>query len=121
MAAPKRNKNAIGNRGGGRLKHSDLNKLWDLWDGNINLKSIKSTYNKSTGLRTFKSAYDAFCYKVLHGDTTMLRMLLDKLYADQKYIETSDFSNLNYRKDLKHLSNEELYKLKQKLASELME
>ncbi len=115
MAAPKGNKNAQGNIGGGRSKAGEISKLLTLWEEGFDLKDIN--YTKKNGQVVFKTGFDAFCFKVLTGDLATLRMLVDKLFADKKYIEHTD-SFSETRPHLKSMSNAQLMKLKERLKNE---
>lgn len=69
-------------------------------------------------IKSFKSANDAFAYNVLTGDKSMIKNLLDKLYADQRNVTLEDTS-LPTSDKLRTMSNAELHKLKKQLTEEL--
>ncbi len=79
MGAPKGNKNALGNKGGGRARAVDIEKLWALWNGEIDLDDLKVNYHPDTGM-VGETAFDDLAWKVLRGNEKARKMLLDKLF-----------------------------------------
>lgn len=112
MAAPKGNKNAVGNRGGGRSKAGDTSKLLALWNGDIRLEDIK--YKMTAQGRTFQNGYDAFCYKVLTGDVSALKHLLDKIFPNPKPQNNFILNDqqANFKDKLKKLTSQELHEVR---------
>ncbi len=108
MAAPNGNKNALGNRGGGRRKAGDIKLLWALWDGKIKIQDVQPLEHKKYG-KVFKNGYSAFCYDVLTGDIRSLRSLIDKLFPNPRTeTEFIDYDNFELVEDMTQYTDIEL-------------
>lgn len=86
----------------GRLKKGEEQLLISLFSGDVKIESLDITWDVENKVeiikgkpvmkeirtpRHFGSGFAAYAYHVLKGDTTMLRDLAGKLYADKKYVE----------------------------------
>ena len=92
--APKGNKYAVGNKGGGRLSVKE--EEWHVWlwtnDQMVRELEAKIASGKYSGR-------DVYALKVLKADTTILRNLADKVLANLVDIRGKDGKDLFIRKD----------------------
>ena len=83
MPAPKRNKNAVGNRGGGRKSaYEELREakwLQSVWNGDVNILELEQKLQNGS-----YSVRDRLLYDALRGDPGALRMLANKALPDWK-------------------------------------
>ncbi len=90
MAAPKGNKNAVGNKGGGSYTVKEHAWHIGLWEGFKNgngenqMWDIEELEKKITSKKYV--GRDMYALRVLKGDPAMLKNLADKILADLKEI-----------------------------------
>lgn len=80
MGAPKGNKNALGNKGGGRSRAVDLKRLLALWNGQIEMDDLKVHYDIDRGI-IGNTPFDDLAWKILkHEDQNAKQILMNKLF-----------------------------------------
>jgi hypothetical protein len=77
MAAPKGNKNGLGNKGGGRISIKD--EIWhkNVWELETNVRELESKI--ATGVYSVRQVYQL---KALKADTVILKNIADKVLAN---------------------------------------
>lgn len=93
MGALKGNKNAVGNRGGGRKSAyqelADAQDLHDLWLKVHDRKALQKKINKGK-----YSVKEVFAAKALGGDMSAINKLLDKIFPNWSIIDQHNY-NIN--------------------------
>ncbi len=83
--APKGNKNAIGNKGGG--SHTVKDQIWhkEIWNEDTHVRELEAKI--ATGVYSVREVY---LLKALKADTVILKNLADKVLAslmDQRFVD----------------------------------
>ena len=118
MAAPMGNKNAQGNKGGGRKsayqEARDAKFLEQIWEGDYDEAELKKVINSKTGKK--RGAKHVFAMLALTGNEKVLNKLVDKLFANKQDItfddrrDDPDEVTKEEREDIQEAINSALYK-----------
>lgn len=89
MAAPKGNKNAVGNRGGGHPTHTET--IWHRgkWENDEKVRELEEKI--ASGVYAIR---DVWLLKALKGNDAILKQAADKVLADLHDV-TSDGKSIN--------------------------
>lgn len=79
MGAPKGNKNALGNKGGGRSRAVDIEKLWSLWNGDITFDDLHTHYHPDTGT-VGDTPFDDLAWRFLNRDEKSVKLVMRALF-----------------------------------------
>lgn len=106
MAGSYGNKNAIGNKGGGRKsaiqERINADFLVDLWHGKLDLQTLQKKIKKGNHY----GMMHVVAIKCLNGDTKMISKVMDKLFPNQQRIEqTTDVNTESVAKELNDIIN----------------
>jgi hypothetical protein len=77
MAAPKGNKNGLGNKGGGRLSKKEEEWHLDKWENESSFEEL--TLKIASGKFSVR---DRYLWKALSGNEVILKNMADKILAD---------------------------------------
>ena|SRR3990167_11250819 len=93
MAAPKGNKNAVGNKGGGHPTHKDNEKAWSLMFLDSSVQADEDKIKSGV-----YCAWDIIRLKAKKGDNEILRKLMDKTLAELLDVRGKDGKDLFLRR-----------------------
>lgn len=85
MAAPKGNKNGLGNRGGGRVSEKEEHWHLDKWRKDTLIKELAAKIESGC-----YSVRDMFLFKALTGNEKLMTVLANKLLADLHEVAGKD-------------------------------
>lgn len=103
MAGAYGNKNAVGNKGGGRKsaiqERINTDFLVDLWHGKLDLKTLQKKIKRGNGY----GMMHVVAVKCINGDTKMISKVMDKLFPNQQRIEQT--TDLNTERAVQELND----------------